>query len=502
MRRSRRGLWLAILAAVVVIGVVVTWALTSSLRVAPLAGGQPTTAPSPKGRTRLAEGVGTYAAPIRTGDGHIDIARTVSRLKAVGATRYYYLIWDHFHPGELRPGQPSIAPSPAEWEQLPEFAAAAQRVGIDVIVYLVPPTETSAATYAPFGWDYDKWFAAVGRVAKQHPNIRGIAMDDFAANTMLRANPTGRVQFTPSSVRTMVAEARAGAPWLRFYAVLYAQDVVSPTGVLPEFRNVVDAVIYAYAGPRQQFHVPQNSYDPAGALATGELVRRLTRCDNSPSCIQVALRPPVLAHVALPQSVTLGKKLDLDRPAQSVSFEVLDDRSKASVGAYLLSLEVQGTQVPLVRTTSGPWSRYEAHLREPVSGSVDLRLAVSSALGSQSLALTIDRVTIGSGAQAKQLGAEGWSLAGTSGASVDVVKPLELVYLVYCAPLGIDAKVPGAAGATYVESVMAQVSELAQRQEIDGVVAYRVNLDGTRPDPRIGDPAAFDVVRRAYGRLG
>src|SRR5690349_7242607 len=70
--------------------------------------------------------IGDFAAEIRRADGHIDTPAMIDALKAMGANTYFYLIWH----------------SKTDWADLPEFAAAAEREGIDVWVYLIPWSET------------------------------------------------------------------------------------------------------------------------------------------------------------------------------------------------------------------------------------------------------------------------------------------------------------------------------------------------------------------------
>lgn len=458
----------------------------------------PTSSPPGTGVTgRLSQGLGAYAAAIRTESGEIDIESTVQRLKAVGADHYYYLIWDRVHPGEPPAGSEV---SVTEWRQLPAFASRAEQAGIEVTVYLVPPSESSAAGYRPFGWDYVAWFKAIGEVAAQHRNIRNIAIDDFAANTVGRVHDANHQPFEPEGVRQMVAAARAAAPWIRFYAVMYSQDLVSPTGVLPQYRNSIDGIIFAFAGPQQFLHAPQNTTDARGAATEGRRAHLLTSCHDSQECLQLTLPKPKV-RVALPQSVVMQRFVELPAGvSRLLSLSVLDDRSRGAVGGYSLTATIEGRAVPLKRTQGGDWSQYRGTVPDGVTGRVELKVVMQARYGSRGFSAFVDDVVVSGTGPRSQVPATGWTVTGSGGASAEVVREIDLVYLVYCARLGIESGIDGAASASYVEAVTRQIEPLVRSGDIDGVVAYRLNLSGARTQDLLGAPASFEVVRQAYAR--
>src|SRR3954470_23136366 len=89
-----------------------------------LLGGVMTPAPVVEGAGRAVRKpvLGDFAAEIRRPDGHIDTPAMIEALKAMSANTYFYLIWH----------------APTDWDDLPEFAAAAEKAEIDVWVYLIP----------------------------------------------------------------------------------------------------------------------------------------------------------------------------------------------------------------------------------------------------------------------------------------------------------------------------------------------------------------------------
>ncbi|MDR6864139.1 hypothetical protein [Phycicoccus sp. 3266] len=459
----------------------------------------PSDAP-PRAAGALSQGFGSYAAAIHAPDGTIDVEQTVRRLSAVGANHYYYLIWDRRHPGE---SQPSKDISSTEWTQLPAFAERAAKAGISITVYLVPPSESSSTTYRPFGWDYQKWFSAVGQVAQAHPNIKAIALDDFASNTVLRIHDANHQPFRPDDVTGMVRAARSHAPWLRFYAVMYSQDLVSPTAVLPAYRNVIDGVILAFAGPKQYLHAVQNTTDSSGALREARRARQLTQCQSSAECLQVAF-PDARFRMRLPQAVSLERSVRIERGTTSVlRFSALDDRSSPSVASYSLSVTIDGHQAPVQRTQGADgWTNYTAQVVAQSSGSAKLRLTVDARVGSRGFGLSLDDVEFRAGSTSATLQPNGWDVSASGGGRASLVRKLDLVFLVYCAPFGREAGIAGAADSQYVASVLDQVRPLIDEGAIDGVVAYRLNLLGKSVNGYGGgDPASFAVVQRYFRGL-
>lgn len=171
--------------------------------------------------------VGDYDAEPRDG-GHVDCALLVRRLQELGANTYMWLIWH----------------SPNDWEDLHEFLPLAAAAGITVWVYLVPPSETSAVhpelgfPYSePFRLDYVRWAEEIAKLSLEHENLVGYVIDDFWGNV----NPHW---FTPESIRAMVDAGRAINPRIKFYPLMYFNQIG------PRFVNmlgtVVDGVVAAY----------------------------------------------------------------------------------------------------------------------------------------------------------------------------------------------------------------------------------------------------------------
>ena len=67
-----------------------------------------------------------YDAELRRPDGRVDVDAMAARLKELGVTSYYWLIWH----------------AATDWDDLKLFLPKAAQAGIAVTVYLVPPSES------------------------------------------------------------------------------------------------------------------------------------------------------------------------------------------------------------------------------------------------------------------------------------------------------------------------------------------------------------------------
>ena len=148
---------------------------------------------------------------------HVDTPGTVARLREAHVTGYFYLI---FH-------------ADTDWMDLKEeFLPAAERAGIDVWVYLVPPSECCSQ---PFGADFIRWSTEIAQLSLRHRNLRGWAMDDFRSNL---------ATFTPQYTETMRSTARRINPELEFFPVLYRRDYLP--AFLDAYAAHFDGAIFPY----------------------------------------------------------------------------------------------------------------------------------------------------------------------------------------------------------------------------------------------------------------
>jgi hypothetical protein len=164
-------------------------------------------------------------APRADGYRHIDTPRLISQLRAANVTTYTYGIWD----------------SPTDWDDLRlEFLPSAAKAGIDVWVYLVPPSESfrDGRSSKPFEQDYLSWAREIARLSQQFPNLTGWGIDDFHIGQ-------NQDKFRTDYVQQMHDTCKAINPNLRFWLCAYF-DAAIDTAFLDKYRPFVDGLIYPY----------------------------------------------------------------------------------------------------------------------------------------------------------------------------------------------------------------------------------------------------------------
>ena len=107
--------------------------------------------------------IADYDAELRGPDGRVDIPLLIRQLKALGVNCYFWLIWH----------------ADTDWEDLQLFLPEAEKAGIDVWVYLVPPSEPPPSK--PFGLDFVRWGQEIAKLSLKHPNLKAWVIDDFYA---------------------------------------------------------------------------------------------------------------------------------------------------------------------------------------------------------------------------------------------------------------------------------------------------------------------------------
>ena len=196
------------------------------------------------GRQHLAD----YDSELRRPDGRVDIDAMVTRLKDLGVTTYYWLVWH----------------APTDWDDLKLFLPRAQEAGLDVWVYLVPPSESpprfSTLYSEPFRLDYHRWAEEIARLSLQHPNLTAWVIDDFYANHGL---------FTPAYLREMQARAKRINPRLAFLPLMYFDEIQAKFA--EDYREVIDGVAVAYLQDRDEIERTWAILNDAAVVPPSEL---------------------------------------------------------------------------------------------------------------------------------------------------------------------------------------------------------------------------------------
>jgi hypothetical protein len=156
----------------------------------------------------------------------MDIDRLLKELVDLHVNTYCFLIWHHA----------------VDWVELHRFLPEARKRGIDVWVYLTPPTEQpprhNGYGYSePFRTDYPRWARELARLSLEEPNLTAWCIDDFAVADNLKL-------FTPDYVRGMVTSARRINPKLAFLPCIY--DMGADGKSLRSYAGLFDGVLLCH----------------------------------------------------------------------------------------------------------------------------------------------------------------------------------------------------------------------------------------------------------------
>lgn len=140
----------------------------------PTTNAAPVTVPRLSGNPPIyADYAGVVRETTARADGHlhVDTPYLIQKLISGNIKTYAYLVWN-------------ANSYKTDWDDFRlEFLPAAQAAGIDVWLYLTPPTENiPPAAYTPFADDYFSWMTATAELSLRYPTLKGIAVDDYHSN--------------------------------------------------------------------------------------------------------------------------------------------------------------------------------------------------------------------------------------------------------------------------------------------------------------------------------
>ena len=434
--------------------------------------------------------LGDYNSPVQqmryaAGTTMIDARATIAALQTAHMNTYAYLIYPdtaaHSQIGHAR------------WDQLPMFADLAGRAGIDVYVYLVPPTEVAEKVYRPYHWDYSGWAAAIGRLASGHRSIKGIMLDDFGGNVIVRKSLG--FHFTPGYVADMVSAGRRNAPWLSFVPILYYHDMIGKNAMLSKYRQLIDGVVFPYFGLSDGRTIPGNTVDASLSLSQGLDIAGLLKCRSDSTCGQVTfpLRSnfnPVkdVATIEAPMSPLPGQR-------RQVQFSLRDDSGLKGGGAYTVKVLVNGEPAGSYRPSGTQWARGSVDVTALTSDEKDVTvtLEIVRAHGVSNYSVLVDDVSV-TGMQGSDLFSID-HLRGSRGVVASTVHSLPFVYMTYAKPLSAEKGRGASAG--YVAQVLSSIGKLKEQKLVDGSLIFNLHLPGSSS---VADPDSYAVVQQAYAR--
>jgi hypothetical protein len=293
--------------------------------------------PPPSAPGLLRQHLADYDAELRRPDGRVDIDAMVARLKELGVTTYYWLIWH----------------APTDWDDLKLFLPQAAQAGIEVWVYLVPPSESPpkyGSQYSePFRLDYARWAEEIAKLSLPHPNLTAWVIDDFYAN---------RAFFTPAYLREMQARSKRINPRLAFLPLMYFNEITAKFS--EDYREVIDGVVVAYLQDRGEIDRTWAVLNDADVVPPSEL--------SFPPGTSSQAGDFVMASQS-------AKVLPADRYV--LSFRERDDFTGQTAGYHFKQLLVDGAVVWEQDLAGGPvgWHKIVVDVTEPVRGKTSVTIA-------------------------------------------------------------------------------------------------------------------------------
>jgi hypothetical protein len=278
-----------------------------------------------------------YDSELRRPDGRVDIDAMVARLKELGVTTYYWLIWH----------------APTDWKDLKLFLPKAAEAGIDVWVYLVPPSESpprySTRYSEPFRLDYHRWAEEIAKLSLQNANLTAWVIDDFYAN---------RAFFTPDYLREMQARAKRINPRLAFLPSMYFNEI-SPK-FTEDYLEEIDGVVVAYLQDRDEIERTWAILNDATIAPPSELSYPYNTPSKAGDFVMVS---------------QTAKVLSTDQYV--ITFRERDDFTGQTSGYHFKQLLVDGTVVwdQDVAGGSPTWRKITVDVTDQVRGKASVTIA-------------------------------------------------------------------------------------------------------------------------------
>ncbi|WP_163513471.1 hypothetical protein [Fodinicola acaciae] len=191
----------------------------------------------PAGGLKASKGTGNTVGttiyetqPRADGFRHINTPATIAKLKAMGLNTFLYDVWV----------------SPKDWDDLRlEFAPAAMQAGLNIWIYLAPPSECQTNPPGncplPYKMDFVSWAREIANLSVQYPNVTAWAIDDFFAAD------ANRQLFTRDYLTQLRSTSQAINPNLGFYTTFYLGNALNDSE-LSTISGVVDGIIFPYLG--------------------------------------------------------------------------------------------------------------------------------------------------------------------------------------------------------------------------------------------------------------
>ena len=160
----------------------------------------------------------------RLPNGRVDLKAISTAVRSARLDGYDYMIWHQ----------------PQDWEESIRFADLLDSLKLTTWFTLAPPTEQHpphGRATLPFATDFVSWQRFFSALARNHPHVQALVIDDFDYNLLF---------FTDSLLTQMktVRDSALGRP--RLLAIIYKRTVRNFSSWWPRYGKYLDGVIYAY----------------------------------------------------------------------------------------------------------------------------------------------------------------------------------------------------------------------------------------------------------------
>lgn len=157
---------------------------------------------------------------------HVDTERTLAELAMLNANTHYFLMWH----------------SPSDWQDFTEeFLPAAQKAGVDVWAYIVPPSECHPDGWCsrPYGTDYVAWAENVAELSVEFDRLKGWVIDDFV-------NGDNQETFTTKCMQQIQKAMKSINPRLKLETVAYYGVGAIDDEFYEKYAPYIDGVVFPY----------------------------------------------------------------------------------------------------------------------------------------------------------------------------------------------------------------------------------------------------------------
>lgn len=157
---------------------------------------------------------------------HLDSERTLSELRILNANTHYFLMWH----------------SPSDWQDFSEeFLPAAQKAGIDVWAYIVPPSECHSDGWCsrPYGTDYVAWAEKIAELSVEFDRLKGWVIDDFV-------NGDNQETFTTECMRQILKATNGINRHLKLETVAYYGGGAIDGAFYEKYAPYIDGIVFPY----------------------------------------------------------------------------------------------------------------------------------------------------------------------------------------------------------------------------------------------------------------